>query len=124
LSSAIVWILILSGAITALGGLGMLAFPRPIARVVFGLEKVEGTWMFFARHWGVLIFAIGALLIYGGYFPAARTAILSAGAFEKIAGGILVIATPTRTKAMIAVALFDGFLALVYIVYLAVAGSG
>ena len=118
--SSIGSILIVSGLITAGGGLAALLFPRLFLRLGFGDASASGSSIFFAQHWGVLVFVVGALIVYSAYAPAIRVPVLVAAAVEKIALGPLVYFGPLkRTGGMTAIALGDGLFAILYIAYLA-----
>ena len=76
--------------------------------------------MFVVRHWGVLIAAVGALIVFSAYVPAMRAPVLVAAAAEKFAIGLLVVlGRQKRTAVIKAIALMDGFFAVLYVVYLA-----
>jgi hypothetical protein len=120
LASSIGWILVVSGAATAVAGLAALLFPNPLLRLAFGVHNAGDSTIFFVRHWGVLIFAIGALVFYSAYVPNARAPVLIAAAIEKFAIGMLVFFGPLRrTAAMTAIAAIDGLFAASYVAYLA-----
>ncbi len=120
LASFIGWILVGSGALTAAGGLTALLFPQPLLRIVFGVESADGSIVFLARHWGVLIFAIGALIVYSAYEPSARTPVLVAATIEKFAvGALIVFGRVKRTIVLTAAAIIDGVFAILYVAYLA-----
>ena len=120
LASSIGWILVASGIITAGAGLAALLFPRLFLRLGFGVESLITPLVFFVRHWGVLIFAIGALIVYSAYHPTVRAPVLAAAAIEKLAIGFLTFFGPMkRTTATIAIAVGDGAFAILYVAYLA-----
>ena len=120
LTSSIQWILVTSGVITAGGGLAALLFPHLFLRLGFGVESPDSSAVFFVRHWGVLIFAVAGLIVYGAYTPATRTPVLVAAAVEKFAMGLVVFFGPVkRTSAMTAIATIDGAFAVLYVAYLA-----
>ncbi len=120
LATAIGWILGISGAITALGGLFGAAAPRALLRLVFGITDPDGALRFFARHWGVLIFAVGTLLVWAAYDPSLRTAVLLAAAIEKLAIVAMIFFGPLkRTQLMTLAAVADGTFAILYLAYLA-----
>src|SRR5208283_2577152 len=120
LASSIGWILVASGVITAGGGLAALLFPQLFLRLGFGVESPTSSVVFFVRHWGVLIFAVAALIVYSAYAPTTRTPVLTAAAIEKFAMGFLVFFGPVkRTSSMTAIAIVDGVFAILYVVYLA-----
>jgi hypothetical protein len=120
LAPYIVWILMVSAAITAGGGLAAFLAPHFFLRLGFGVERPESASLFFVRHWGVLILALAALTLYGAYVSSVRTPVLVAGATGKFALGLLVFFGPVkRTSGMTAIAIVDGILAVLYLVYLA-----
>jgi hypothetical protein len=120
LATYIVWILLVSGAVTAGGGLAAFLAPHLFLRFGFGVERPESALLFFVRHWGVLIIAVAALIVYCAYVPSARTPVLVAGAAEKFAMGIFAFFGPLkRTSGMTAIAIVDGIFAVHYVLYLA-----
>ena len=117
---SIVWILIVSGLITAGGGLAAFLSPKLFLRFGFGDGSAANSSVFFVRHWGVLIIAVGALTVYSAYAPADRVPVLVAAAVEKFAIGLMVFFGPLkRTAGMTAIALVDGLFAILYVAYLA-----
>ncbi len=120
LAPSIAWILIASGVPTAAGGLAASLFPKPVLRFVFGAESADGVTMFLIRHWGVLLFVVCALTVFSAFFPATRLPILTAAIIEKSVIVALIVFGPVkRTVAMTAIAILDGFLAVLFVAYLA-----
>ena len=120
LASSIESILVASGIITAGAGLAALLFPHLFLRSGFEVESPITPLVFFVRHWGVLIFVIGALIVYSAYHPTVRAPILTAAAIEKFGIGLLTFFGPLkRTTAMTAMAVGDGAFAVLYVAYLA-----
>jgi len=120
LASSIGWILVTSGVITAGAGLAALVFPHLFLRLGFEVESPASSTMFFVRHWGVLIFVVGALIVCSAYAPAVRAPVLAAAAFEKFAIGLLIFFGPMkRTSVMTVLAIGDGVFAILYVSYLA-----
>jgi hypothetical protein len=119
LASSIGWILIVSGVATAGAGLAAFLATGPLLRLAFDVDRPEPATMFFARHWGVLILAVGALVIYSAYVPASRAPILAAGSVEKAAIVFMIFFGPLkRTLAMTAIAAMDGLFTILYVTYL------
>ena len=119
LAASIGWILVASGIITAVVGLAALLFPHLFLRLGFGVESTN-PFVFFVRHWGVLIFVVGALIVYSAYVPEARGPVLVAAAIEKFAIGLLTFFGPMkRTTTMTAIAIGDGAFAILYVAFLA-----
>src|SRR5262249_9787807 len=120
LASSIGWILVVSGVITAGAGLAALLFPHLFLRLGFGVESPISSFVFFVRHWGVLILVVGVLIVYSAYAPTVRAPVLVAAAIEKFAIGLLTFFGPMKpTSAMTAIAIGDGAFAILYVVYLA-----
>ena len=120
LVSSIARILVASGVITAGAGLAALFSPHLLLRLGFGVEDPASSAVFFVRHWGVLIFVVGGLIVYSAYAPVTRTPVLIAAAIEKFAIGLLVFFGPIkRTNTMTAIAILDGIFAILYVAFLA-----
>ena len=61
-------ILIVTGAATATM-LSQFFAPLPVLRLIFGEAPIDVVSVTLARHWGLLIFCAGALLIYAAFYP-------------------------------------------------------
>jgi hypothetical protein len=119
LASSIKWILVISGLLTAAGGLAALLFPQPTLKLVFGADNADVLTEFFARHWGALLFVVCSLTIYAAFFPDTRGSILTAAIFEKVIIFFLIFfGNLTRTNMMTAIAIMDGSLAVLFTAYL------
>ena len=119
LASSIKWILVISGLLTAAGGLAALLFPQPTLKLVFGADNADVLTEFFARHWGALLFVVCSLTIYAAFFPDTRGPILTAAIFEKVIIFFLIFfGNLTRTNMMTAIAIMDGSLAVLFTAYL------
>jgi len=55
--------------------------PAPILRMIFGATGEIGLAV--ARHWGLLIFLVGALLIYAAFHPWVRGPAMVVAVIEK-----------------------------------------
>jgi uncharacterized protein YjeT (DUF2065 family) len=114
------WIIAASGIITAVAGLTALLAPHLLLRLGFDLESAPASMVFIVRHWGVLLFVVGALIAYSIGIPEIRTPVLLAAAVEKIAiGPLLFLGSAKRTRLMTAVALGDALFAILYIAFIA-----
>lgn len=72
-----------------------------------------------ARHWSLLAALVGGLLMYAGYHPEARLPAMIIGAAEKLVFGILVIASPLRTRIRtVAIVGADAIMGLLYVLIL------
>src|SRR5262249_24986896 len=112
-------ILIVTGALTAAALLQFIA-PIPIVRMICGEAPSKGVSLLLARHWGLLIFLIGVLLIYAASHPEVRAPATLLAAIEKISLGVGVFGTFLRKYSVaVAIAAGDLFISLVYVLYLA-----
>jgi hypothetical protein len=100
----------------------IVAFVAPEAVLNKLCTKPPADWVSLAiiRHWALLVFCIGVLLVYAAYKPDIRAPILLAAATEKIvlAAGVFLLRLPLRAIAYI-VAAFDAAFAVLYLLYLA-----
>lgn len=111
-------ILIVTGALTAIPFLQFIA-PAQVLRMIFGEAPTDKVGLAVARHWGLLIFLVGALLIYAAFHPAVRTPVMVVAVIEKTALGLGVFGTSLRTHpAAAAIAAGDSLIALIYLLYL------
>ena len=110
-------ILIVTGPLTAVALLQFIA-PMPMLRMIYGKAPLDEVRLFLARHWGLLIFLIGVLLIYTASHPDVRGPATLLAAIEKIALGAGVFGSSLRKYPVaVAIALGDLVIALVYVVY-------
>lgn len=111
-------ILIITGSLTALAGLGYF-FPRRLLGLALGLKTDDAATILMGRHWCLLVALVGALLIFSAFHSEIRVPAMIVGLVEKFALGILVLAGPLRTRAMtVAIASADATMAVIYLIYL------
>jgi hypothetical protein len=112
-------ILIVTGAATAIAILQFLA-PSPVLCMIYGEAPTDAVSLALARHWGLLIFGVGILLIYAAFHDTVRDPAMIFAATEKIALGVGVLGTSLRKHAVAAaIAVGDSLIALIYLLYLA-----
>jgi len=112
-------ILIVTGALTAIALLQFIA-PASILRMIFGEATTDNVNLAVARHWGLLIFLVGALLVYAAFHPSVRGPVMVVAVIEKAALGLGVFGTSLRTHPVaVAIAAGDSLIALIYVFYLA-----
>jgi len=88
--------------------------------MIFGEAPTDEVSLAAARHWGLLVFLVGALLIYAAFHASLRGPAMVVAAIEKAALGLGVFGTSLRTHpAASAIAAGDSFIALIYVLYLA-----
>ena len=69
------WIMLVSGALTFTMVYAAIA-PQEALRSFFG-ETIEGPLAeIIVRNWGALVALVGALLIYGAFYPPVRSVVL------------------------------------------------
>jgi hypothetical protein len=106
-------ILIVTGAATA------IAAPAPVLRMIYGAVPKDALSMALARHWGLLISLIGALLIYAAFHPAIREPAITLAAIEKIALAVGILGTALHSHPVAAaIAVGDATIGLIYVLYL------
>ena len=110
-------ILLVTGAVTCLAGVGFL-FPRMLLRILLSVEQPSASVLLIFRHWSLLIFLIGGLLVYAADSPAVRPAVLVVAIVEKFAIGVLVAVSPARSMRLALVAGGDAIMASIYLLYL------
>jgi hypothetical protein len=109
-------ILLVTGALTCLAVVGFL-FPDPLLRNFFSEECRSANVLLMVRHWSLLVFLVGGLLVYAAYPPAVRSAALVVATVEKLALGALVAVSPGRKMRLAFIAGGDAFMALFYLLY-------
>jgi hypothetical protein len=114
------WIMIAAGLLTC-SMIKAVLLPSATVSALFG-ETLEGPVAeLVIRNWGVLIFLMGLLLIYGAFRPALRTPILLAGGASKLMFIVFVLSAGLMGgQARIAV-IIDVFLVGLFAVYLIMA---
>ena len=112
-------ILIVTGAVTAIALLQFIA-PAPVLRTIFGKAPADQVGLAVARHWGLLTFLVGVLLVYAAFHPSVRAPVMVVAVIEKAALGLGVFGTSLRSHpAAAAAAAGDSLIALIYVLYLA-----
>jgi len=112
-------ILIVTGAVTAIALIQFIA-PLQVLGMIFGEAPTDAISLAVARHWGLLIFCVGVLLIYAAFHPSVRDPAMVFAATEKVALGTGVLGTSLHKHAIaVAIAAGDSLIALVFIVYFA-----
>src|SRR5262249_21064860 len=112
-------ILIVTGALTAIVLLQFVA-PAQVLRMIHAEAPTDKVVLAIVRHWGLLVFLVGALLIYAAFDASVRAPAMVVAVIEKAALGLGVFGTSLRTHpAVAAIAVGDSLMALVYALYLA-----
>lgn len=111
-------ILLVTGLITMLPALQFLAPDWMLQQQSLSVSDDAGR--LFARHWGLVVFCIGALLVYAATNTPARRAIVLAGLIQKLGLVSLLLMdwNNPALRGLHAVAVFDAVCVVVYAVYL------
>src|SRR5262249_47717839 len=108
-------------ATTALTAIALIMFfaPVPVLVIYGAAAPTDAISVALARHWGLLIFCVGALIIYAAYHPVVRSPAMVFATVEKIALGVGVLCSSLRAHRVAAtIAVGDTLIALVYVLYL------
>src|SRR5215469_719631 len=93
--------------------------PVPVMKVLFGQAPSDALSLLIARHWGLLVCLVGALLIYAAYHAEVRVPTLMVAIAEKVAFALGMFISPFRRRpAVLVMALADTGMAAVYLMYL------
>jgi hypothetical protein len=107
-------LLAITGVATMLPGLQFIA--PTLFLGALGMQAGDSTGIFFARHWGLMVFCFGALLLYAARHPAARRPLVYAAAIEKLGLVVMVLLAwnDPALAGMHGAALFDALCVLLY----------
>jgi hypothetical protein len=110
-------ILVVTGLMTS-GAIVFFLAPLLALKPIFGIDEATPVLRLITRHWALLVFLVGLLLVYAALEPALRTPILIVAGIEKIAFAILLFFGPVQgTFAAKFAAAGDAMLALLYVLY-------
>ena len=118
LAAQIELILLITGLATA-GALVLFLAPVTMMKMLFGQAPSDALSLLIARHWGLLVCLVGALLIYAAYHAEIRVPVLIVASAEKAAFVLGMFSSPFRRRPTVLVmALADAGMAVVYLMYL------
>ena len=118
LAAQIELILLLTGLATA-GAVVLFLVPVTMMKLLFGQAPSDVLSLLIARHWGLLVGLVGALLIYAAYHAEVRVPTLIVAIVEKAAFALNIFLSPFRRRpAVLVMALADSGMAAVYLIYL------
>jgi len=67
-----------------MGAISLFLLPQPGLKLLLGIETTEPGILLLARHWGLLLFLVGALLVYSIFAPAIRVPVMIVAIVEKV----------------------------------------
>lgn len=110
-------ILLVSGVATMGAGVQFFA-PRLVLKLLYDADRFEPTTLLLARHGGLLIFLVGALLVYSAYNPSMRDPVLVVASLEKIVfAGLVFLGPVKKTSVGTFVAAGDTSFVVLYVLY-------
>jgi hypothetical protein len=110
--------LLLTGVATCLA-LVLFLFPRQMLAFGFAIRSPQPIIVLMARHWGLLVFLVGALLVYAAFEPAIRVpTLLVAGVEKTVFASLIFLGPTTRTSRIAPAAAVDAVFALLYLICL------
>ena len=59
-----------------MGAIALFLLPQPGLKLLLEIETTEPGILLLVRHWGLLLFLVGALLVYSAFAPAIRVPVL------------------------------------------------
>ena len=113
-------ILFVTGLVTMLPLLQFL-FPVAFLKLLNKIDLRDEAGLFFARHWGMMAFVVGGLLVYAAGHPEVRLPVIVAALIEKAALVLLIALNWSKPfgKGFAVTLLFDGACCVIYGLYLA-----
>src|SRR5438876_4590103 len=118
LAAQIELILLLTGLATA-GALALFLAPVTMMKILFGQAPSDALSLLIARHWGLLVGLVGALLVYAAYHAEIRVPTLIVATAEKAAFALGMLISPfRRRRTVLVMPLADAGMAAVYLMYL------
>jgi hypothetical protein len=111
-------ILLITGLATA-GGVVVFLAPVSVLKTIFRQAPSDALGLLIARHWGLLIFLVGALLVYAAYHAEVRVPTLIVAIVEKTVFAVAMLSSPfSRRPIAVVMALADAGMAALYVAYL------
>lgn len=111
-------LLLVTGIVT-LAPIALTLAPQPALRIVFGEPSPNMLTQALARHWGLLVALVGALLVYAASHADVRAPVMVVAAIEKFGVGIIFGFALPRRPVLVAVIAADALMALLYVAFLA-----
>src|SRR5258708_5917043 len=100
LAAHIELILLITGLATA-GALALFLAPVTMLKVLYGQAPSDVRSLLIVRHWGLLIFLVGALLVYAACHAEIRVPTMVVAIVEKAAFALGVFMSPFRRQPMV-----------------------
>jgi hypothetical protein len=118
ITSHIQIILIITGVLTATTLIQFIA-PSWVLHHLYGEVPTGAAGIALARHWGLLLFCVGMLLIYSAFYPPLRDAAVVVASVEKVGFVALVGTSLYQRPIALLMAAGDAVMVLFFALYLA-----
>jgi hypothetical protein len=99
----------------------LVQFVAPLwtMRHTFGETPAGVLSILIARHWGLLLFCVGALLIYSAFYPTLRESAVVLASVEKMGFVVCVFGSSLRHRLVLStMAAADALMVFVFALYL------
>ena len=83
ITESITWILFIIGIATS-SMIGQFLAPKRFLQIVTNMEIKDEAGLFYAKHWGMMVFVLGLLIIWAAFDEAIRTPVILAALLEKL----------------------------------------
>ena len=118
ITSNIEVILVVTGLLTA-AMIAQFVAPSWTLRHAFGEVPSGVVGIVLARHWGLLLFCVGMLLVYSAFHPTVRQPTMVLASVEKVGFAGCVFGSSLRRRRIPSImATGDTLMAAVYVLYL------
>ena len=109
-------VLIVTGVGTA-SALVLFLLPSGVLRQIIG-DDAGPISIGLLRHWGLLLFCVGALLVYAAFHPTVREPAIVLASVEKFGFAACVFGTSVRQRRTVSImAVADAAMVLLYALY-------
>jgi hypothetical protein len=112
-------ILIVTGLLT-MGAITLFLLPQSGLKLLLDIETTETGILLLTRHWGLLLFLVGGLLVYSAFTPAIRVPVLIVAIAEKVViSAQLGLGLNPKTRLATLAVLFDTGCVVLYLLNIA-----
>jgi hypothetical protein len=109
-------ILMVTGLLT-MGAIALFLLPQAGLKRLLGIETTEPGILLLARHWGLLLFLVGAMLVYSAFDPNIRVQVLMVAISEKVVISAQLLRLNPKPRLATLAASFDLGCVFLYLLY-------
>ncbi len=115
MTAQVEWLILLITGLATAGAMVLVVAPVTMMKVLFGQSPADALGLNIARHWALLVFLVGGLIVYAAYRPEIRVPTLIVAVVEKAAFAVVMLSSPLRRRpSVMVIALADGVMAALY----------